>query len=71
VACKTCKATLVYNSTTSSMIKHIQMSTNEAAAVELVTTLINVIYLILKELNQEITVDLRCKSNVHFFSFEN
>jgi hypothetical protein len=77
VACKRCKATLAYNSTTSSMINHIQakhpykMSTNEAAAVELVTTLINVMYLILKELNQEITVALRCKSNVHFFSFEN
>jgi hypothetical protein len=65
VAFKTCKATLAYNGTTSSMIKHIQakhpykMSTNEAAAVELVTTLINVMYLILKELNQEITVALR------------
>jgi hypothetical protein len=53
VACKTCKATLAYNSTTSSMIKHIQakhpykMSTNEATAVELVTTLINVMFLIL------------------------
>jgi hypothetical protein len=48
------------------MIKHIQakhpykISTNEAAAVELVTTLINVMYLILKELNHEITVALRC-----------
>jgi hypothetical protein len=48
------------------MVKHIQakhpykMSTIEADAVELVTTLINVMHLILKELNQEITVALRC-----------